>query len=222
MAFLSRLRMQHISQTCYLSSMHLYRPQEGNIFRSVCHSVHSDYLVPVPSGCLCPWSHVSSGRSLSRGISIRGVSVQEGFVQGVLCPGGSLSRGFLSRGSLSRGSLSRGSLSRGSLSRGFLARGSLPPSSVDSQAVRILLVCCLIFCYLRPHLWAKLSTKRKINKSKKHPLHKQLWNETNARNSLKSCSLPTLGAFKGIREIILLSISGGMTHSRTLLTRKYG
>ena len=148
-------------------------------------------------GGLCPGGSLSGGSLSRRGLSRGSLSR------------GSLSRGFLSRGSLSRGSLSRGSLSRGSLSRGFLARGSLPPSSVDSQAVRILLVCCLIFCYLRPHLWAKLSTKRKISKSKKQPLHKQLWNETNTRNSLKSCSLPTLGAFKGIREIILLSISGG-------------
>ena len=113
------------SFTCSLMFLHVFTPgfyhPQGNVFTSVCHSVHRGVSVPACTtghiiGGLCPGGSLSGeGLCLGRVSVQRGVSVQ-GSLSGGLCPGvsvwGSLSRGSLS-GGLSPGGLCLG----GSLSR---------------------------------------------------------------------------------------------------------
>ena len=61
--------------------------QEGNVFTPVCHSVHGVSLYDVTS-CLTAMSHVPSGHSLSREVSVKGWSLSNG--EGGLCERGSL------------------------------------------------------------------------------------------------------------------------------------
>ena len=98
-------------------------------------------------GRLCPWSHVSSRGSLSRGVSVWG-----------LCPGGYLSR----RVSVWGGAMSRGSLKKRwvsvlgvsveggpwglSVQRGLCRQ--VPPPESEKWVVRILLKCILVIFIL--------------------------------------------------------------------------
>ena len=112
----------------------------GNVFTTVCHSVHRGSLSlacitghmtgGLCSGGLCPEGSLSgslSGGSLSRGVSVwgKGVSVQG---EGGLCPGGILSRGISVQGE---------SLSKSSLSRGWSLSGGLGPRRVSVRETPI-------------------------------------------------------------------------------------
>ena len=116
------------------------------------------------------------------GVSVQGVSAQGGLCPVGLCSGG-LYPGF--------------SVGRPSLLYGGRAGGT--------HLTELL----FYFQLLVTTIFGRIVNETKNTQKQKHPLHKQLWNDTNTRNSLKSCSLPTSGTFKGIRETTLLSISGG-------------
>ena len=118
--------------------------RQGNVFTSVCQSVHR-------RGGLCPSMH---HRSHVWGVSVWGSLSRVGLCPGVLCLGGSLSRGVSVQGLSVWGSVSRGCLYPG---RPY---GHRPPPMVTSGwytsywnafllLVMFLLSCCTTFNRIR-------------------------------------------------------------------------
>ena len=177
---------------------------EGYVFTGVCLSMGEGGLCPqgvsvqgglcpggsLSTGGLCPGEgSLSTGESLSAGVSVQGVSVQgvsvkrvpvQGVsVQGDLLPGGlclgiSVQGGSLSRGSLSGRFLSGGLCPRGYLSKGVSVQGSLsgrPPHTVTCRRYlsywnaflfQIILPYRITHCNFNDH-----NKKRKILAEKK-------------------------------------------------------